>query len=188
MLRMLPIIAVLGFFIACAITLVVIFQRYYGLWIKSYMSHAGVTYFEIVGMTFRKVDSKLVVNSRIKAVQAGLAKAQMPTVAGLEAHYLAGGDVDKVVTALIAADRNGINLSWEDATALDLSGKDVWAAAQGKTIQNTLADAETDIPSLGTVLIEGKPVDAISAGEPIRRGQRVRVVDVVDTIAIVRPE
>lgn len=96
------------------------------LWIQALVSGARVGIFNIVFMRFRKVPPKLVVNSKIMAVKAGL---EIATDA-LESHYLAGGNVDRVIQSLIAADKANIELSFNRAAAIDLAGRDVLEAVQ----------------------------------------------------------
>jgi uncharacterized protein YqfA (UPF0365 family) len=96
-----------------------------------------VKFIELVGMWLRKVDVRVIILSRITAVQVGLDL----TILELEAHYHAGGNVAKVVRALILAKRENIELSWKDAVAIDLAGGDVLAEVQevieAKVIPNT---------------------------------------------------
>jgi uncharacterized protein YqfA (UPF0365 family) len=90
------------------------------------MSGARVSFFDLIGMTLRKVNAKTIVVSRITAAKADIDLSS----AQLESHYLAGGNVPKVVRALIAATRASIELSWETATAIDLAGRDILDAVQ----------------------------------------------------------
>ncbi len=96
------------------------------LWIQALVSGARVGLFNIVFMRFRKVPPKLIVNSKIMAVKAGL---DIDTDA-LESHYLAGGSVDRVVQSLIAADKANIELTFNRGAAIDLAGRDVLEAVQ----------------------------------------------------------
>jgi uncharacterized protein YqfA (UPF0365 family) len=96
------------------------------LWIQALVSGARVGLFNIVFMRFRKVPPKLVVNAKIMAVKAGL---EISTD-DLESHFLAGGNVDRVVQALIAADKANIELIFNRAVAIDLAGRDVLEAVQ----------------------------------------------------------
>jgi uncharacterized protein YqfA (UPF0365 family) len=82
--------------------------------------------FNIVFMRFRKVPPKLIVTSKIMAVKAGLDFS----TDSLESHYLAGGNVSRVVQALIAADKANIELEFNRAAAIDLAGRDVLQAVQ----------------------------------------------------------
>lgn len=97
------------------------------LWVQALVSGARVGLFNIIFMRFRKVPPKLVVNSKIMAVKAGL---DIITTDDLESHYLAGGDVMRVVQALIAADKANISLKFNRAAAIDLAGRNVLEAVQ----------------------------------------------------------
>jgi len=96
------------------------------LWVQALVSGARVGLFSIVFMRFRKVPSKLIVESKIMAVKAGLPIA----TDDLESHYLAGGNVSRVVQSLIAADKANIDLEFNRAAAIDLAGRDVLEAVQ----------------------------------------------------------
>ncbi len=96
------------------------------LWIQALVSGARVGLFNIVFMRFRKVPPKLVVNVKIMAVKAGL---EISTD-DFESHFLAGGEVMRVVQALIAADKANINLKFKQAAAIDLAGRNVLEAVQ----------------------------------------------------------
>lgn len=95
-----------------------------GLWISAVAANVKVGIFNLVGMKLRRVVPKKIVFPLIKATKAGI----LVTVNQLEAHYLAGGNVDSVVNALIAAERAGMNLSFEKASAIDLAGRNVFEA------------------------------------------------------------
>jgi uncharacterized protein YqfA (UPF0365 family) len=96
------------------------------LWIAAWSSGAGVGFGELIGMRLRRVSPGAVVNPRIAAVKAGLDT----TTNVLESHFLAGGDVERVVKALISADKAGIALDFSRAAAIDLAGRDVLEAVQ----------------------------------------------------------
>ena len=138
-------------------------------------------------MSLRKVNPRVIVRSKIMAVQAGLAHDQKITTHALESHYLAGGDVPKVIEALIAASRSGIKLTLQEATALDLAGKNVVDAAKSGMLLGKVVAAETVIQPAGTVLIDEKAVDAVSLDGSIDAGRRVEIVEVRDNIVLVRP-
>lgn len=97
-----------------------------GLWISAVAANVKVGIFNLVGMRLRRVAPAKIVFPLIKATKAGLAVK----VNQLEAHYLAGGDVDRVVNALIAAQRAGMDLSFEKASAIDLAGRNVFEAVK----------------------------------------------------------
>lgn len=96
------------------------------LWIAALASGAGVSIATLVAMRLRRVPPQNIVNPRISAVKAGL---DIPTNQ-LEAHLLAGGNVERVVFALISADKAGINLTFSEAAAIDLAGRDVLEAVR----------------------------------------------------------
>lgn len=100
--------------------------KYFGLWFQATLSGASVGFFQIVGMRFRKVRPETIVNARITSVKAGLNISSNM----LETHYLAGGNVPRVVNALIAANRARIELDWNTACAIDLAGRDILDAVQ----------------------------------------------------------
>ncbi|EOD01883.1 flotillin-like protein FloA [Caldisalinibacter kiritimatiensis] len=97
-----------------------------GLWITAYFSGVKIGIFTLVGMRLRRVIPSRIVNPLIKATKAGLSLG----VDKLEAHYLAGGNVNTVVDALIAAQRANISLEFERAAAIDLAGRNVLEAVQ----------------------------------------------------------
>jgi len=107
-----------------------IFANYFGLWIQSQLTGAEITIFDLIGMTFRKVNARSIVRSKIMATQAGLIDPEL-TSRALEAHDLAGGNVQQVIRALIAAKKaKTISLTFREATAIDLAGRDVLESVQ----------------------------------------------------------
>ncbi|MFP4095519.1 MAG: flotillin-like protein FloA [Cyclobacteriaceae bacterium] len=96
------------------------------LWITARFSGVKVGLLELVFMRIRKVPPRIVVDSLITATKAGLDV----TSSDLETHYLAGGNVPSVIKALISADKANIRLSFKQATAIDLAGRDVFEAVQ----------------------------------------------------------
>jgi len=107
-----------------------VFSRYFGLWIQSQLTRADISFFNLLGMTFRKVNVRTIVHSKIMATQAGLNDADL-TGEALEAHFLAGGNVQQVIRALIAAKKaKTISLTFREAAAIDLAGRDVLESVQ----------------------------------------------------------
>jgi uncharacterized protein YqfA (UPF0365 family) len=96
------------------------------LWITALASRVHVSLVSLVGMRLRKIPPSLIVNGLINARKAGLEVATEM----LETHYMAGGDVKRIIDALIAADKAGIDLDFKLATAIDLAGRDVLDAVQ----------------------------------------------------------
>lgn len=117
--------------IILALVFLTIFARYFQLWIQSYMTKAGIDLFDLIRMTFRKVNTTVIVRSKIMAVQAGLTDDEGLTTKGLEAHYMAGGNVPLVIRSMIAARKAKIlNLDFKKATAIDLAGRNILDAVQ----------------------------------------------------------
>ena len=110
-----------------ALTMLTLVVSYGQLWFQAYWSKARVSFFELLGMSLRKVNARTIVQAKIMATQAGLGDI---TASKLEAHYLAGGDVPRVIRALIAAQRADLDLDFDRACAIDLAGRDVLDAVQ----------------------------------------------------------
>lgn len=152
-------LAVAGLF---ALVVLAIFGRFASLWIQSIASGAPVRLLDLFMMRLRKVSPAVVVGNRITAKKAGL---ELST-AQLEAHFLAGGTVERVVRAMIAADKAKIDLPWDRATAIDLAGRDILEA-----VRTSVDPKVIDCPSAqGT-----RPtIDAV-AGDGIQLRARARV-------------
>ncbi|MFG0266308.1 MAG: flotillin-like FloA family protein, partial [Rhodopirellula sp. JB055] len=107
-----------------------VFASYFGLWIQSVLTKSNIGFSNLIAMTFRKVNTRAIVRSKIMATQAGLDDPDL-TGGALEAHYLAGGNVQQVIRALIAAKKaKTISLTFREATAIDLAGRDVLESVQ----------------------------------------------------------
>jgi uncharacterized protein YqfA (UPF0365 family) len=108
------------------LVMALIAAKFARLWLQAYFSRADIKLGELIGMWLRKVDARIIVLSKITAIQAGIEL----TTKDLESHYLAGGRVPNVVRALIAANRANIDLTLKIATAIDLAGRDILDAIQ----------------------------------------------------------
>ena len=97
-----------------------------GLWITAYFSDVKVKISTLIGMRLRRVSPGRIINPLIKATKAGLEI----NINQLEAHYLAGGNIDTLVDALIAAQRAEIPLDFDRGAAIDLAGRNVLEAVQ----------------------------------------------------------
>ena len=107
-----------------------LFAAYFRWWIQSVLTGAGIGLLDLLGMTFRKVKPAVIVRGMIMARQANIQDPELKTDA-LEAHYLAGGNVPLVIRALIAANKaKTISLTFREATAIDLAGRNVLEAVQ----------------------------------------------------------
>ncbi len=143
-----------------------VFLSFFRWWIQAFFTGAKVTFFDLIGMWFRKVKPSVIVPSKIMAVQAGLKDEEMSTKA-LEAHYLAGGNVPMVIRALIAANKaKTIKLSFREATAIDLAGRNVLEAVQTSVYPRVI-----DCPAKGSAR---RTLDAV-AKDGIQLKVRARV-------------
>ena len=116
------------FIVILAIILLAVFLRFFpiGLWISAMASGVHISIGTLVGMRIRRIQPHRLVYPLIKANKAGL----QLTISKLETHFLAGGNVDRVINALIAAQRANMEISFEKACAIDLAGRDVFEAVQ----------------------------------------------------------
>ncbi|HKL12498.1 MAG TPA: flotillin-like protein FloA [Halanaerobiales bacterium] len=120
------IVSILTIFAVLAFIFLFLYFIPLGLWISAIAAGVKISFFNLIGMRLRRVVPSSIVGPLIKSHKAGLAF----TSDQLEAHYLAGGNVDKVVDALIAAERAEIPLKFERAAAIDLAGRDVLEAVK----------------------------------------------------------
>jgi len=127
------------------------------LWITAIFSGVRVGLLELVFMRIRKVPPSVVVNSLITATKAGLmiqdqegADKRKLRTQDLETHYLAGGNVPQVIKALISADKANIQLTFKQATAIDLAGRDVFEA-----VQISVNPKVINTPSVAAVAADG---------------------------------
>jgi len=114
--------------IVAIILAVLVFLRFIplNLWISALASGVHVSIFTLMGMRIRRVPPAKIVGPLIKAEKAGLNMQ----ISKMEAHFLAGGNLDRVITALITARGANIKLDFPEACAIDLAGRDVLQAVQ----------------------------------------------------------
>jgi uncharacterized protein YqfA (UPF0365 family) len=134
--------------------LVGLFFYFLNIWVQAWMSGAKVSLFKLLGMKLRKVPPSLIVGARIQLVKAGIELDTDP----LEAHYLAGGDVGQVVSALIAADKASIELTFQKACAINLAGRDVHDAVR-TSVNPKVIDCPD--PAKGTTMLDAVAKDGI---------------------------
>ena len=115
------------FLVLIGLVIVFLFGKFFNLWLRAFVTRARISPLTLIFMSLRKVNPNVIVDAKINAVQAGL---QEISTAALEAHYLAGGNVTRVVRALIAAHRARIDLDWDTAAAIDIAGRDVQDAVR----------------------------------------------------------
>ena len=143
--------SIIGLVVAFALLVIgmivfAVLARYFRLYIQSITTGAGIGLFDLMGMTFRKVNPTVIVRSKIMAVQAGLGEDTGITSKALEAHYLAGGNVPLVIRAIIAAKKaKTIDLDFKLATAIDLAGRNVL-----ESVQTSVYPKVIDCPAQGS--------------------------------------
>ena len=125
----------------------------FALWFQAAVSSADVKLVNIVFMGFRKVPARLIVDAMITSTKANL-KVKSDQ---LEAHFLAGGNVIRVIQALVAASKAGIKLDFERATAIDLAGRNVLEA-----VQMSVNPKVIETPRVSAVAKDGIQLIAIS--------------------------
>ena len=128
--------------------------KYGWLYIQALASGAPISLIQLVGMTLRRVNARVIVESRIMAKKAGL-DIDTPL---LEAHYLAGGNVSNVVRALIAANKANLDLGFNQACAIDLAGRDVLDAVRTSVTPKII---DCPDPKRGRDTIDGVAKDGI---------------------------
>ncbi len=145
-----------GFLALVALLVTIVFVLYLvpiPLWIAAWASGAYVGLLTLIGMRFRRVPPSTVVTARISAVKAGLT---IP-LNDLEAHYLAGGNVVRLVNAMISADKANIPLPFNRAAAIDLAGRDVLEAVKMSVIPKVI-----ETPKIAAVAKDGIQLMAVS--------------------------
>ena len=124
-----------------------------GLWISAGASGVKVSIFSLIGMRLRRVSPARIIQPLIKGTKAGL----MINANQLESHLLAGGRVDNVVDALIAAHRANLELSFERAAAIDLAGRNVFDA-----VRMSVTPKIIETPWISAVAIDGIEVKVVA--------------------------
>lgn len=116
--------------IVAVLVIILIFLFLYivplNLWIRALVAGAPIGIGQLVAMRIRKVPAALVVDALINSTKAGLHVSSNE----IETHFLAGGNVNQVIRAIISADKANIQLDWKMATAINLAGRDVFEAVQ----------------------------------------------------------
>ncbi|MGI6419874.1 MAG: flotillin-like protein FloA [Thermoguttaceae bacterium] len=169
---------IVGFLIAGVILLVIlaVFARYFRLWIQSKTTSAGIGIFDLLGMTFRKVNPAVIVRSKIMAVQAGISDAMISSKA-LEAHYLAGGNVPLVIRAIIAASKARMDeLDFKLATAIDLAGRNVLEAVQTSVYPKVI---DCPNPRAGRTTLDGVAKNGIQLKVKARVTVRANLLQLI---------
>ena len=137
-----------------ALTIFIVLFRFFGLWFRALLSGAPVGILRLLGMSLRKVNPSVIVDSRIILTKAGISL----NTAQLETHYLARGDVNRVSQALVAANKANIALDFQRAAAIDLAGRDVLEAVR-TSVNPMVIDCPN--PEKGKQFIEAVAKDGI---------------------------
>lgn len=137
----------------------IIFFKFFNLWFQAFTTGANISMWSLVFMSFRKVNARAIVEAKIMSKQAGLDTTNDMTTRALEAHYLAGGNVKRVVQALIVAHRAKIDLNWDTAAAIDLAGRNVLEAVQ-TSVDPKVIDCP-DARRTGRTTLDGVAKDGI---------------------------
>jgi uncharacterized protein YqfA (UPF0365 family) len=145
---------------------------FFSLYMRAMFSGARVGFADLVGMRVRKVNPLVIVNARIQASRAGL----NVTSPEMESHVLAGGDLQQVIAALIAANKANIELPWKTATAINLAGRDILDA-----VQTSVNPKVIDVPSaaMGRNSIDGVAQDGIQLKVKARVTVRTNIQSLV---------
>ncbi len=162
-------VCVVGLF---AFVILIVLWQFLGLYVRATVSGARVGFTDLLGMRLRKVNALAIVNARIQASRAGL----NITTPEMESHVLAGGDVQRVIAAMIAANKANIDLSWKTATAIDLAGRDILDA-----VQTSVNPKVIDVPSaaMGRNSIDGVAQDGIQLKVKARVTVRTNIKSLV---------
>jgi len=151
-------LVVIGILALIALIVVSILLRFINLYIRAAIASAPVSMGRLIGMRLRGVPAALIIDYRIAAIKAGI---DIPSDL-LEAHYLAGGNVENTVRALVAADKAGIELDFNRACAIDLATR-----GTGKTVLEAVTTSinpkviDCPNPALGRTSIDGVAKDGI---------------------------
>jgi uncharacterized protein YqfA (UPF0365 family) len=155
-----------GIIIVVGLIVIAVLMQFFSLWLQAYMSKADVGITDLIGQRLRKVDSRVIVLSKIQLVKAGLHDV---TTNDLESHYLAGGRVPNVAHAMIAAHRANIDLDFRKACAIDLAGRDILDA-----VNTSVNPKVIDCPSQSDMASGASRLDAV-AKDGIRLLAKARV-------------
>ncbi len=153
--------------------LLLVVAQFFRLWLQAYMSNAGVTLFDLIGMRLRKVDLSTIVIAKIQLVKSGIHDI---TTNDLESHYLAGGRVVNVSRAMIAANRAVLDLDWKKSCAIDLAGRDIIDAVN-TSVNPKVIDVPN--PDRGKQSIDAISMDGIQLKAKARVTVRTNIAQLI---------
>ncbi|QDU40472.1 SigmaW regulon antibacterial [Maioricimonas rarisocia] len=157
-----------------ALVLMLVISRYFGLWLRAYVTGTRIGIFSLMMMSLRNVSPRVIVDCQVMAVQAGL--APIPT-RSFETQYLAGGDVQRVTLALVVAHRALIELDWDTAAAIDLAGRDILTAVQLSVNPRVIYCPDPEIGRSDT--LDGVAQDGIQLRVRVRVTVRTNIAQLV---------
>jgi uncharacterized protein YqfA (UPF0365 family) len=163
----------IGFLFVLGLIFLFLFGKYFNLWLRGFVTRARIGPIHIVAMSLRKVKPAMIVDAKITAVQAGLSGIQ---TSAIEAHYLAGGNVQRMVRSLIAAHRANIELDWDTAAAIDLAGRNVLEAVQTSVSPKVI---DCPDPRLGRTTLDGVAKNGIQLKARVRVTVRTNLAQLV---------
>ncbi len=137
---------------------IAILANFFRLYILSVATGANIGLMDLIRMRFRKVNSSVLVRSKIMAVQAGLDDSEGISIKDLEAHYLSRGNVPLVIRAMIAARKAKIiDLDFKQAAAIDLAGRNILEAVQTSVYPRVIdcPSRQSKKPSLDAIAKDG---------------------------------
>lgn len=137
-----------GILLIFALIFLYIFLSFINLYIRCVLTGAGIGLFDMVRMRLCRVDYDLIVQQKIALTQAGIKVGTRE----MEAHFLSKGDVKRVSSAVIAAHKAGMDLSWRTAAAIDLAGRDVYEAVK-RSVDPKVIDCPD--PKKGRATLDG---------------------------------
>jgi len=164
---------VIAVFALVGLVILAVVAQFFRIWLRAFMSNAGVSLFDLIGMKLRNVDPTTIVNAKIQLVKASLTDI---TTNDLESHYLAGGRVVNVARAMIAANRAQIDLDWKKACAIDLAGRDIIDAVN-TSVNPKVIDCPN--PSLGKSTIDAVAKDGIQLKAKARVTVRTNIAQLI---------
>jgi uncharacterized protein YqfA (UPF0365 family) len=151
-----------------SLIIIVLILKFGLLWMRAILSSAHVSFFDMIGMTFRRVPVSLIVNNRIKAVQANV---DIPS-REMQGYYMHGGDISTVVEAVIRAKNANIALDWKQACSLARTRRDLLGA-----VETSIRPRIIDVPAResGRNTIDAVAIDGIQLQAKARVTVRMRL-------------
>ncbi|QDT51473.1 SigmaW regulon antibacterial [Symmachiella dynata] len=149
--------------------------KYFNIWLRAFVTRTGIGILQLIGMSLQKVNAMVIVESKIMAVQSGLPPID---TRALSAHYLAQGNVRRVIQSLIVAHRAKIDLDWDTAAAIDLAGRNVLDAVQ-TSVDPKVIDCPDPRRGSGRTTLDGVAKDGIQLKARARVTVRTNLAQLV---------